>query len=114
MAFTDYLQFFSPAITTYKDYLSKRDFDAFIETVIELKPDIVVAWGVVIVEEIREKNNYVFDLDKLAESEYYISHMRIPDIGHDIALLNCYHPSSRCWYQDMEKLIKYMRKVLKY
>ena len=113
MSFTDYLQFFSPTVITNKDYLSKRDFDAFIETVIELKPDVVVAWGVTIVEETREKNDYVFDKDKLAESEYYLCHMRIPGISHDIALVNCYHPSSRCWYQDMEKLKKYMQIVLK-
>lgn len=112
MAFTDYLQFFSPTVITNKDYLSKRDFDAFIETVIDLRPDIIVTWGVAIVEEIREKNTFVFDKDKLADSEYYICHMRIPKISHDIALVNCYHPSSRYWYQDMEKLKKYMRIVL--
>ena len=32
MAFTNYLQFFSPTIATKKEYLSKRDFEAFCET----------------------------------------------------------------------------------
>ena len=114
MAFTDYLQFFSPTVLTHKEYLSKRDFDAFCETLHELQPHVVVAWGMAIIEEIREHNPYVRDLDKLSESEWYVCHMKVPGINHEIALVCCYHPSSiSYWYKDLDKLGKYMRQVLK-
>lgn len=115
MAYTNYLQFFSPTIQTKKEYLSDRDFEAFKETIIELKPDVVFVWGVVTIQEIRDNeilNPYIYDRDKLKETEYYVCHMRIPEVGHEIALINCYHPSSPIWYSDLEKLTKYTKQVL--
>ena len=53
LAFTNYVQFFLPSDgdsfrTTKASDLSERDFDAFIEVVKELSPDIVIVWGCVI------------------------------------------------------------------
>lgn len=51
LAFTNYVQFFLPSSsngyrkTRLKD-LSERDFEAFIETLKELQPDVVIIWGV--------------------------------------------------------------------
>lgn len=113
MAFTDYLQFFSPTVITKKEYLSQRDFDAFCETLRELQPDIVVAWGMAIIEEIREHNPYVTDLEKLSETEWYVCHMKVPGVSHEIALVCCYHPSSVLyWYNDLDKLSKYFKATL--
>ena len=64
MAFTDYLQFFSPTTQTKKEYLTPRDFDAFIETLRDLQPDVVISWGTAIVEKIREENPYVGEGEK--------------------------------------------------
>lgn len=114
MAFTDYVQFFLPTIDTKKEYLSQRDFDAFVETLVELKPHIVVAWGMAIIEEIRERNPYVTDIERLKETEWYVCHMQVPQVPHEIALVCSYHPSSvKYWYNDLDKLTKYMREVLK-
>lgn len=113
MAFTDYVQFFLPTIDTKKEYLSQRDFDAFVETLVELRPHVVVAWGMAIIEEIREHNPYVYDFDKLPASEWYVCHIRLPQVPHDIALVCSYHPSSvKYWYNDLEKLTKYIKAVL--
>ena len=113
MAFTNYLQFFSPTIETKKGYLSSRDFEAFNETLIELQPDVVVAWGVAVIEEIREKNPYVTDLKRLPDTEWYVFHIRLPQVNHDIAVVNCYHPASMAhWYNNLDTLAKYMRQVL--
>lgn len=113
MAFTDYVQFFLPTIDTKKDYLSQRDFDAFCETLVELKPHVVVAWGMAIIEEIREHNPYVYDLEKLPDSEWYVCHIRLPQVPHGIALVCSYHPSSvKYWYNDLDKLKGYMQQVL--
>ena len=103
----------SPTIDTKKEYLSQRDFDAFCETLRELQPDIVVAWGMQIIEEIRENNPYVIDLEKLPETEYYVCHIRMPGVSHDITLVCCYHPSSMSyWYNNLDKLAAYMQQVL--
>lgn len=113
MAFTNYLQFFSPTVLTHKEYLSQRDFDAFCETLHELQPHIVVAWGMQIIEEIREHNPYVTDLEALPKTEWYVCHMRIPGIAHEIALICCYHPSSiSYWYNNLDVLTKYLQQVL--
>lgn len=113
MAFTDYLQFFSPTVLTHREYLSKRDFDAFCETIRDLQPDIVVAWGMTIIEEIRERNPYVTDLDKLPETEWYVCHLKMPGVAHKISLICCYHPSSiSYWYKDLDKLTNYFRAEL--
>ena len=117
MAFTDYLQFFSPTIDTKKEYFSKRDFSAFYETLIELKPNIVVVWGLAVTEEIRdnkENNGYITDYDKLPETDYYVCHMQLPKVPHEISLVCCFHPSSvKYWYGDLEVLTKHMSNVLK-
>ncbi|MBR1688556.1 MAG: hypothetical protein IJ710_08525 [Prevotella sp.] len=113
MAFTDYVQFFLPTIDTKKEYLSRRDFNAFNETLVELKPHIVVAWGMAIIEEIRERNPYVTDFEKLKETEWYVCHLQVPQVPSEIALVCCYHPSSvKYWYNDIDTLTKYMKEVL--
>ena len=113
MAFTDYMQFFSPTIDTKKEYLSRRDFEAFNETLAELQPDVVVVWGTAIIEEIRDKNPFVTDLERLPETEWYVFHVRLPQVPHDIAVVNCYHPSSMShWYNNLDTFAKYMRQVL--
>ncbi len=114
LAFTNYVQFFVRPVTTHKKYLSERDFNAFIETLSELKPNIVISWGTVFLNDIRRNNPYVIDNDLLEQNEYYICHMRsIPEVPHDITLVSGYHPSSiRYWYNDLEKLKKYFNLAL--
>lgn len=113
MAFTDYLQFFSPTVETKKEYLTRRDFEAFNETLVELQPNVVVAWGAVIMEDLRDNNPYVIDLGRLPETEWYVYHIRLPQVAHDIAVVNCYHPASMSyWYNNLDTLAKYMRMVL--
>ena len=116
LAFTDYVQFFLPTIKTHRSYFSKRDFNAFIEVLQKLKPDVVIAWGLPITTEIRDnsENNSIFtDLDKLPETEYYICHMRVVGIDHEITYVSCYHPSSVAyWYNNLETLTHYLKGVL--
>ena len=113
LAFTNYVQFILPTKNTYKSYLSERDFNAFIEVLTELKPDIVISWGVVCLDDIRTNNPYVFDKEELVKSDHYISHMRIPGVDHDITLVSGYHPGSiGYWYGDLDKLSKYFQQAL--
>ncbi len=112
LAFTNYVQFFVPTKNTYKDYLSDRDFEAFIETLIELKPDVVISWGMVTIDDVRTNNKYVIDKEKLPDSEWYICHLKVPGIEHSITLFCCFHPSSKDWYEDFDKCAEYLRQVI--
>lgn len=114
LAFTNYVQFFVPTKNTYKDYLSDRDFEAFIETLIELKPDVVISWGMVTIDDVRTNNKYVIDKEKLPDSEWYICHLKVPGINHSITLFCCFHPSSKDWYEDFDKCAEYLRQVIDY
>lgn len=114
LSFTNYIQFILPSQATQKNYLCKRDFDAFIETLSHLKPDIVISWGVAFLDDIRANNPYVIDKELLEQNEYYLCHMRgVPEVNHEITLLSCYHPASVShWYNDLELFEKYMRIAL--
>lgn len=113
LAFTNYVQFFLPTKDTYPWYLSKRDFDAFIRTLGDLKPDVIIAWGLPVTSEIRdnpEHKDYFSDLENLPQTEYYLCHMKVPGVDHEIAYVNCYHPSAPgYWGQNKEILAKYLR-----
>lgn len=109
LAFTNYLQFFSPTMITKESYLSNRDFEAFLETLRELKPDIVISWGTAILNAIRRDNPYVIDKDILPKSNYYLCHMQLPNDNHMITLVSGYHPSSmRYWYNNLDTLKHYL------
>lgn len=117
LAFTNYIQFFLPAqegkyAPTRISDSSQRDFDAFIEVVKELKPDVIMVWGGVINSFIKEKNPYIVSKKELDESEYYICHLRIPQVDHEITVLNPDHPSSSAWFSRLPKFKKYLSKVL--
>lgn len=117
MAFTNYVQFMLPASngtfreTSWSD-LSERDFDAFIEVLQSLKPDIVIVWGNVINSRVKERNKYLVSLQELQETEYYICHLQLPNMNQQIALINPYHPSSSAWYGAMEQFDKYFTQLL--
>lgn len=117
LAFTNYVQFFLPAKSgefreTNGSDLSERDFDAFYETLAELQPDVVVIWGCVINNRLRQQNPYVIDITMLDSTECYVCKMRLPVVSHDIYLINPYHPSSSAWFSELEKFDKYMNNIL--
>ena len=118
LAFTNYVQFMLPAApghfrdTRWSD-LSERDFHAFIETLRELQPDIVIILGSVINSRLKEKNEYLVSADTLRETEYYICQLSVPGVEHTVTLINPYHPSSSAWYGDLEKFNHYFKTLLK-
>lgn len=116
LAFTNYVQYFLPArngfAPTRKSDLSQRDFEAFIEVVRVLRPDVIIVWGGVVNSAIKEENPYIVSKSELGVTEYYVCHLNIPGIGHEIAVVNPHHPSSSAWYSDREKFNKYLLDIL--
>lgn len=62
IAFTEYVQYFMNHTYTNSEDLSDRDFDAFLETLDELRPDVVIVWGKVVAGALRE-SKYAIDAD---------------------------------------------------
>ena len=112
LAYTNYVQFFIPTVKVQSAYLSDRDFESFIESVVELDPDIVIFWGCVIDSPIKYENPYVVDNGLLDTTGNYITKMRIPEMSHDVILFNCYHPSSRDWHPNFEKCSNYIKMII--
>ena len=112
VAFTNYVQFYVPTRDTYEYYLSDRDFDAFIETVKELQPDVVVVWGTVINKAISD-NSYVSNKQEVIDTGGYLWHLEgIPEVNHRITIVNCYHPSSRkYWHNESHNLTNYLKQA---
>lgn len=117
LAFTNYVQHFLRAPrnrsrNTLKTDISPRDFDAFIETVKELQPDIVIAWGCVINSFIRENCPHYIADGELSVNEEYLWHIEVPGVGHKITVVNPFHPSSRKWKSTLHLFQKYLTKAL--
>lgn len=113
LAFTNYIQFFLPGATdkfreTRFSDISQRDFEVFIETVDELRPDIVIVWGCVINSSLKENNPYLVSLEELKETEWYLCHILVPGHDHPIAIVNPFHPSSSAWSGTLPVLRKYL------
>lgn len=94
LAFTCYTQFMYPAKNgIYPDMirteLSQEDFDAFIEVVRELRPDIIVVRDNVISMRLMELNDYILSIEELAETIHYVCHLNIPDMDYPIAVIRC-------------------------
>lgn len=62
VAFAEYVQFFLPHKETYSRNLSERDFKAFLETLNDLQPDVVIVWGDTVPVALRECD-YVVNSD---------------------------------------------------
>lgn len=114
VAFTNYIQFFLPTIETKISDLSERDFNAFYETIIELQPNIVIIWGNIINTKLKEKNPYITDKNELNLTDFYLCHIKIPEIQHEICLINCNHPCDKygCWSRELTKFKSYLQNSL--
>lgn len=118
LLFTNYVQFILPVEEgkkyreTKESDLSPRDFNAFLDVVTELKPDIVIVWGCVVNTPIKN-NKYLIDKKELIKTDGYVCHLSIPNIDHKICIINSYHPSSKhYWYNNLKIFQDYLSKQL--
>ncbi len=97
LAFTNYIQYMLDAEAgfraTRESDFSQRDFDAFVETCVELQPDIVIVWGCIINKPLIHNNPFVTDKEDIGMTKGYLCHMTVPGIPHPISIINSYHPS---------------------
>ena len=110
VAFTNYIQFFLPNSRTSSAFIDKKNYLAFKEVVKELKPDVVVTWGIAVADAIRNEYGIEDIKNELKDNQYYCNKMKID--GHSFNILNLYHPSSRIWPSDIYNSYRYFKKVL--
>lgn len=114
-AFTNFVQYFLPAKNgyrpTYPSDISPRDLDAFHEVVLELKPNIIITWGNVIVQALRE-NNPRCNMSKCKKTDYYISDLKLDTLDMDVHMLHIYHPSSPAYHFSLDIAQKYFNQLL--
>ena len=95
--------------------MSSRDFEAFKETVLELKPDIVFVWGTIAGDAIRRGREEVYDYDtpEFHAKEGYICHLRLDGLNKEVVIINSYHPSAWAyWDQSLPLLKKYTDEIV--
>ena len=117
IAFTNYVQFFVPSATSHsRDAVSERDFEAFKETLLELKPDIVFVWGTIAGEAIRRGRKEVYDYDtpEFHAKEGYVCHLRLDGLDKDVVIINTYHPCNMYgrWCGNLPQLKNYTDEVI--
>lgn len=112
LAFVNYAQYFLPTILTPAfDEKDVRNFEAFLLTLQELKPDIVIVWGTKTRDHFRKQyiqkmvskltmreNDYFWDLDYK---------------GNTYILVNCWHPSDHFrWHGSLDNFYDALKEVL--
>lgn len=98
LAFANYVQYFVPYVTTPNQTRSDMvNFEAFMETVDELNPDIVIVWGTKIPEHF--SRGYIQKLVPVLEKQKNGYFWKLELNKHKIIIVNPYHPSDwgRAW-----------------
>lgn len=112
IAFVNYVQYFLPQHNT--PTLDKTDinsFIAFLSYCEELKPDIVIVWGVKIINHF--KQSYVKSLVEslvIDTNDSYIWYLKHNSL--ECKIVNTYHPASRDWWGGRNGFKEALDKVL--
>ena len=77
-----------------------------------MKPDVVIVWGSIVNSPVKENNPYLVSRSELEETDYYVCHLNVPGVDHEITVVNPYHPSSSAWFAEREKFDKYLQNAL--
>jgi hypothetical protein len=116
MAFTNYVQFFLPSTNGYRETrksdLSERDYEAFVETLGELTPDIVIVWGCVINNRIKQDNPDMIQNGMLENSNWYVCQIAPKGLATPVTIINPYHPSMSAWYTGYDDFDKYFTQLI--
>lgn len=115
VAFTNYLQFYLPSNQkdTIADDITLEDTLAFLQTLKELEPNIVIIWGSPVRNDIHNKlNKFILSNENDDKTGGYICHLKLPETKTTFTLLQLYHPAfpSYTFYfkPNIKDAIKYL------
>ena len=108
IAFTEYVQYFLNHQRTCPDDLSDRDFEAFIETLDKLRPNIVIVWGNVVADVLRE-SEYSVEIDDDAPWDFA---WKYDDMF--IRFICCTHPASGNFTNNFPEFANRFEKTISY
>lgn len=112
IAFSIYVQHFIPQQNTPS--LNEDDskyFEAFLETVDELQPEVIILWGVKILNHFKQDftKQFVEDIKICKNDGHYL---KMDYNGKSYNIISAYHPSSRHWYDDLQSLEEILKSIL--
>lgn len=112
LAFVNYVQYFLPTTATPSfDERDVRNFDAFLQTIQELQPDIIIVWGTKTRDHFYQSyiQNLVDNLS-IREDDYFWD---LDYQGRHYIIINCWHPSdwSR-WYGSLDNFYIALKEIL--
>lgn len=117
VAFTNYIQHvIGGRTTTKKSDMSENDLLALGDVIRELEPDIVIIWGCVVNNPIKQKKDdfedkqFENDFDGSKDS-HYLFHWKIEK--RKVTFVNFYHPSSSYFLKDQSNMKYYLDKAFK-
>ena len=112
LAFVNYVQYFLPTTATPSfDEGDIKNFEAFLQTLQELHPDIIIVWGTKTRDHL--KKSYIQNMvDKLTmrENNYFWD---LDYKGKSYIIVNCWHPSDYFrWHGSLDNFYKALKEVL--
>lgn len=113
LAFVNYVQYFLPSMKTpTQTRQDVRNFDALLETIDELSPDIVVVWGVKVTNQFHKK--YIRDKVQILDVQKNNYFWKLEVWNHKLIIVNPYHPSDVFgnWTRQVEQFVKEFKVAL--
>ena len=113
IAFTIYIQHFIPQQNTpsLNEYDSKY-FESFLETIDELQPDVIILWGVKILEHFKQDftKQFVEGIEICKTDEHFL---KLIYKSQTYNIISTYHPIARgYWFSDLSRLEDILRDIL--
>lgn len=104
IAFTNYVQYLVPRVVTPTQTKSDiKNFESFLETLDELKPDLVIIWGTKITDHFQKKYiKKLVNILKVRDNSYFFDLLYN---GRHYILINPYHPCNyrNSWSKNQEQ-----------
>lgn len=117
ITFTNYVQFFLPSKETKEEYLTERDYLAFIEVVQhhEYDPDVIIVWGKPVREELQRRLPETCKSIEKMEYEERVWRVRFED--RERVLVFTHHPicalkNKKMWNADFGKMTENIKLAL--
>lgn len=105
LAFANYIQYFLPTTQTPPQTKNDvRNFEALLQTIEQLQPDIIIVWGVQVTNHFSRKyiNKMVQKLEKQLDDYFWDLEYN----GHKCTIINPYHPCNDYWWSNNLKCFK--------
>lgn len=108
VAFTNYVQFMLPTKETRYKYFSDIDYEAIVEVVQKITPDVIIVWGGNVKKHLEKKIPKI--KQKLSDTDGYSCSLELEGINVTMVFLR--HPSAHNWGEVLRHSYEYVKQAL--